>query len=114
MLKIRLQRVGRVHEPTFRVVVTDARNSTKSGRALEIVGSHDPRDKSKTVLNVDRIKHWISVGAQPTITMHNMLVSKKILEGKKINALPKKLPQKNEAEQKAEQQPATETPAATS
>ncbi len=117
MLKIRLQRVGRVHEPTFRIVVTDARNSTKSGRALEVLGSHDPRDKSKTILNVERVKHWVSVGAQPTITMHNMLVSKKIIEGKKLNALPKKRPQKSEAEQQAQSnnaaQPSAEQPAET-
>ena len=117
MLKIRLQRVGRVHEPTFRVVVTDSQNSTKSGRALEVVGSHDPRDKSKTTLNTDRIKYWISVGAQPTVTMHNMLISKKIIEGKKRNALPKKRPQKSEqvveTEASATPQVATSTPETT-
>lgn len=111
MLKIRLQRVGRVHEPTFRVVVTDSKNSTKSGRALEVVGSHDPRNKSKTTLNTDRIKYWISVGAQPTVTMHNMLVSKKIIEGKKLNALPKKRPQKSE--QAAVTEASTTPPATT-
>ncbi len=114
MLKIRLQRVGRVHEPVFRVVVTDSRNSTKSGKALEVVGSHDPRHKDKTALDVDRIKHWLSVGAQPTITMRNMFISKKIMEGKKINALPKKTVQKKEevAAESAPKAAPVENPAA--
>ena len=77
MLKIRLQRVGRTHEPTFRVVVTESQNSTKSGRFLEVLGNHDPRHKDMTALDADKIKYWISKGAQPTPTMHNMLISKK-------------------------------------
>lgn len=90
MLKIRLQRVGRKHAPTFRVVLTDSKNSTKSGRMLEVLGSHDPRHKEMTALDTDRIKHWISKGAQISDTMHNMLISKKVIEGKKINVLPKR------------------------
>jgi small subunit ribosomal protein S16 len=119
-LKIRLQRVGRKHEPTFRVVLTDSKNSTKSGRMLEVLGSHDPRHKEMTQLDADRIKHWISKGAQVTDTMHNMLISKKIIEGKKINVLPKKTVAKKEGEEaaatpapatKAEAAPAPQTPA---
>jgi small subunit ribosomal protein S16 len=90
MLKIRLQRTGRKHETTFRVVVTDSKNSTKSGRSLEVLGSYDPRRDDVTILKADRIKHWISVGAGVSGTMNNLLVSKKIIEGKKVNVLPKK------------------------
>jgi small subunit ribosomal protein S16 len=70
MLMIRLQRVGRVHEPTFRVVLVDSKRSTKSGQALEILGNHDTR-KAKNNSNVDddRIKYWISKGAQLSDTM---------------------------------------------
>ena len=89
MLRIRLQRVGRRHEPSFRVVATDRQNSTKSGKALEVLGSYDPRF-DKPVINAERVKHWLSVGAQPTDTMHNLLVSQKIIEGKKINVLPRR------------------------
>jgi small subunit ribosomal protein S16 len=98
MLKIRLQRVGRKHEPTFRVVLTESQNSTKSGRMLEILGSHDPRHKDMTALNAERITYWISKGAKPTDTMHNMLISKKIIQGKKVNALPRKTPIKKEGD----------------
>lgn len=89
MLKIRLQRVGRKHEPTFRVVLTDSKNSTKSGRFLELLGSYDPR-KTTESFNGERIKEWVGKGAKLSDTMHNLLVSKKIIDGKKINVLPKK------------------------
>lgn len=97
MLMIRLQRVGRIHEPTFRVVLVDSKRSTKSGQALEILGNHDTR-KAKNNSNVDaeRIKYWISKGAQLSDTMRNLLISKKVITGKKVNALPKKRPIKKE------------------
>ncbi|MEK7567896.1 MAG: 30S ribosomal protein S16 [Patescibacteria group bacterium] len=95
MLRIRLQRVGRKHEPSFRVVLTESQNSTKSGRVQEILGTYDPRFDNP-VIKGDRVKYWISMGAQPTDTVHNLLVSQKILEGKKKNVLPKKsLPPKD-------------------
>ena len=84
MLKIRLQRVGRKHEPTFRLVLTDSKNSTKSGRFSEILGSYDPR-KSTEVFKADRIKHWLSQGAGVTPTIHNLLVTHKVLIAPKIN-----------------------------
>ncbi|MFA6296959.1 MAG: 30S ribosomal protein S16 [Candidatus Paceibacterota bacterium] len=90
MLKIRLQRTGRKHETTFRVVVTDSKNSTKSGKSLEVLGSYDPRRDDNTVLKADRINHWISVGAGLSGTINNLLISKKIITGKKVNVLPKK------------------------
>ena len=93
MLMIRLQRVGRVHEPTFRVVLVDSKRSTKSGQALEILGNHDTRKaKNNSHVDADRIKYWISKGAQLSDTMRNLLISKKIITGKKVNALPKKRP----------------------
>ena len=96
MLKIRLQRVGRKHIPTFRVVLTDSKNSTKSGRFQEILGSHDPRNEKGTQLNGARIKELISTGAQVSDTLHNLLVTHKVIEGKKKNVLPRKSPQKKE------------------
>jgi small subunit ribosomal protein S16 len=92
MLKIRLQRVGKKHEPVFRLVLTDSKNSTKSGKFLEILGSYDPRQKNETQLKADEIKEWISKGAKPTDTVHNLLINNKVIEGKKINVLPKKSP----------------------
>lgn len=96
MLKIRLQRTGRTNNPSYRVVVTEHTNGPKSGRAVEALGSYNPKTKER-VLNDERIKYWLSVGAKATGTMHNMLVNAKIVTGKKINVLPKKtVPKKDE------------------
>ena len=95
MLKIRLQRVGRVNDPSFRVVVTESTNATRSGRFLEIVGNYDIK-KGGVEFNAERIKYWLSKGAQATGTVHNFLISQKIITGKKINVLPKKRPIKKE------------------
>lgn len=109
---IRLQRVGRKNIPTFRVVLTDSRNSTKSGRFLEVLGSFDPRDDKQKLVKSDRVKYWISKGAQLSGTLHNFLVHTKVIEGKKINVLPKKTPiKKEEAKKKGEAAPASEASA---
>jgi len=84
MLIIRLQRVGRKNDPSFRVVVADSRRSAASGRVVEILGSYDAR-KNKSQLNEERIKYWISKGAKTSDTIHNLLINSKIIEGKKIN-----------------------------
>ena len=110
MLKIRLQRVGRKHEPVFRLVLTDSKNSTKSGRFLEILGSHDMRRPSND-FKTERITHWISKGAQMSGTVHNMLVDLKIVKGKKINVLPKKSPILKEEAKAEEAAPKAEAPA---
>ncbi len=92
MLIIRLQRVGKKNEPTFRIVLTDSKNGPKSGKFLEILGSYDARDKNETKINADRVKQLISQGAQLSDTVRNYLINQKIIEGKKVNVLPKKTP----------------------
>ena len=96
MLKIRLQRTGRTNDPSYRVVVTEHTNGPKSGRAVEKVGSYNPKSKER-VLDAERIKYWLSKGAKASGTMHNMLVSAGIISGKKVNVLPKKTVPKKEA-----------------
>jgi len=100
MLKIRLQRIGRKNDPSFRVVLTDSKNSTKSGRFLEILGTYNPKADVK-VFEGEKIKYWLSKGAKLSDTMHNFLVHGKIIEGKKINVLPKKKPTVKRKELKA-------------
>lgn len=90
MLAIRLQRVGRKHEPVFRLVLTDSKNGPKSGKFLEILGSYDSRRGEKAEFKTDRVRHWMASGAKVSDTVHNILVDKKVVEGKKINVLPKK------------------------
>jgi len=97
MLKIRLQRIGRKNDPSFRVVLTDSKNATKSGKFLEMIGSWDARrDNEVSQIKADRIKHWVANGAKLSDTLHNFLVDKKVISGKKINNLPKRTPIKKE------------------
>ena len=115
MLMVRLQRVGRKNEPTFRIVVTDKQNGPKSGKSLEVVGSYDSRRAEKAEFDADKIKQWMSKGAKLSGTIHNLLVSRKVIEGKKINVLGKKTPIKpapTEASGKEETKTETATPAA--
>lgn len=107
MLKIRLQRIGRKNDPAFRVVLTDLKNSTKSGRFLEILGTYNPKINPKAGeknlnknFQTDRIKYWISQGAKCSDTMHNFLVRDKVIEGKYVNVLPKKKPTQKRKELK--------------
>lgn len=101
MLKIRLQRIGRKNDPSFRIVVTDSRKGPKSGKYLELLGLYDPVRSTVSVKN-ERIRHWISNGAQVSGTVHNILIQEGVTEGKKINVLPKKSPIKKEEEVKEE------------
>ena len=99
MLKIRLQRIGRKNDPSFRAVLTDSKNSTKSGKFLEILGTYNPKAGEKK-LDAERIKYWMSKGAKCSDTMHNFLVHDKVIVGKKINVLPKKKPTQKRKELK--------------
>src|SRR3990167_3575434 len=89
MLKIRMQRSGRINQPSFRIVVTEHTSSPKAGKYVERVGFYNPASKERTLLE-DRIKYWMSVGAKPSGTVHNMLVSVGLLNAKKIKVLPRK------------------------
>ncbi len=88
---MRLQRIGRKNDPTFRIVVTDKRTGPKSNKNVAILGSYNP--KLNTV-QVDKTAalDWLSKGVQPSDTVHNILVGQKVIEGKKVNVLPKKSP----------------------
>ena len=97
MLKIRLQRIGRKNDPAFRVVLTDSKNSTKSGKFLEVLGMYNPK-MGTTAFNSERIIKAIKDGAQASATVHNLLVKEKIIEGKAKNVLPKKSPTKKRKE----------------
>lgn len=108
---IRLQRTGRKHEPTFRVVLTDSKNGPKSGKYLKNLGWYDTRIKNDAAkqLDVEQIKYWLTKGVKLSITLHNFLVSQKVIEGKKINALPLKNPIKKEIPIEAKKEVVTES-----
>jgi small subunit ribosomal protein S16 len=81
MLAIKLSRKGKTKEPTFRLIVCE-KTKDPWGTYLENVGIYNPRTK-ELKLEADRIKYWLSKGAQPSATIWNMLVSKGLVEGKK-------------------------------
>lgn len=86
MLTIRFTRKGKKNQPFFKVVVVDKRRSSKGGRSVEELGFFDPLKKRKS-LNKERILYWISKGAQPSATVHNLLVTEKIIDAKKKNVI---------------------------
>jgi small subunit ribosomal protein S16 len=72
-VKIRLMRVGKKKQPTYRVVVADAR-SPRDGRFLEIIGQYAPRQEPSVVtINGERALHWLNAGAQPTESAAKLL-----------------------------------------
>ncbi len=95
-----MQRIGRKNEAHFRIVLTDHKNAAKSGKFQEILGSYNPKLGAVT-MQEDRIKYWMSVGAQPSDTVFNFLITKGIIKGKKINVLSRKAPTKKRKELKA-------------
>ena len=106
MLVIRLSRVGKKKQPTYRVVIQEKQRDPW-GKSVEIVGHYNPRTQPKTiVLKEERIKYWISQGAQPTPTVHNLLINAKIIEGDKQRATSHDLPKPKEAEEGGEATPA--------
>src|SRR3990167_10070857 len=82
-LKIRLARGGAKKRPFYQIVIADAR-SPRDGRFVEKVGTYNPmlphENQDRVRLNVDRIKHWLSVGAQPTDRVALFLGTAKIIE----------------------------------
>ena len=83
MLTIRLTRKGKKNQPFFRVVLVDKRRSSTGGRSIEDLGYVDPLKKRRS-LKSDRIKYWISKGAKPSVTIHNLLVTEKVIDEPKI------------------------------
>jgi small subunit ribosomal protein S16 len=81
MVVIKLSRVGKRSKPAYRLIVLD-RTKDPWGTFLENLGNYNPRSKELN-LNVDRIKYWLGKGAQPSNTVHNMFVSKGLIEAKK-------------------------------
>jgi len=72
-VRLRLTRVGGKKDPVWRVVAADQR-SPRDGRVIEIVGQYNPQTSPSTiVLNEERIREWLSKGAQPTGTVRKLL-----------------------------------------
>ena len=73
MVRIRLMRVGKTKQPTYRVVVADQR-SPRDGRIIEAIGHYNPRNEPSLVaIDTDRADYWLSVGAQPSDQVRKLI-----------------------------------------
>lgn len=81
MLTIRLARIGKRNKAQFQIVLQE-HTVAPGGKHVEILGGYDPHSK-KEVLKTERIKYWVSQGAQVSDTAHNLFVSKGVLAGEK-------------------------------
>jgi small subunit ribosomal protein S16 len=72
-VKIRLKRLGKIRAPYYRVVVADSR-TRRDGRAIEEIGKYHPTEEPSLIqIDSERAQHWLSVGAQPTDQVRNLL-----------------------------------------
>lgn len=72
-VKLRLMRMGKKKQPTYRVVAADSR-SPRDGRFIEVIGIYDPRQEPSLVrIDMDKARKWVSNGAQPTETVAKLL-----------------------------------------
>jgi small subunit ribosomal protein S16 len=80
MVKIRLRRMGKKKQPSYRVVVADSR-SPRDGRFIETIGFYNPRTEPPTVqIKEDRALYWLSQGAQPSDAVARLLRNKGTLD----------------------------------
>ncbi len=83
MVRIRMQRLGRTHLPMYRISAIEKRVK-RDGMVLETLGWYHPMEKDaskRVLLEVERIKHWLATGAQPSDTVMDLLVQANIVDG---------------------------------
>ncbi len=104
MLKIRLTRGGAKKRPIYRIVVAEA-TAARDGRFIEKVGTYNPMvakdHPERLTLNVERVKHWLSVGAQPTDRVARFLGVKDVIAMPAISETPNKSAPKKKAQERA-------------
>ena len=114
-MKIRLARGGSKKRPHYSIVATDSRNP-RDGRFLEKLGTYDPMlakdNENRVKMDLERIKHWLSLGAQPTDRLARMLEAAGVLPKKVRNNPKAALPGKRMAELAKKKAAAAEAPAA--
>ncbi len=100
MLVIRLSRVGKKNQPEYRLIINE-KHKDPWGDALEYLGYYNPRTEPALItLKVERIKYWLSQGAQVSDTVRNILIDQGIMEGSK--AKPKGVRKKKKEEKQEE------------
>lgn len=79
---IRLFRIGKKKQPSYKIVVTDKRNAPARGVFVEEIGFYNPMTKEVNIKK-ERAIYWLSVGAQASDTVHNLFITNKVIEGEK-------------------------------
>jgi small subunit ribosomal protein S16 len=117
MLKIRLQKIGKKNDPSYRIALVE-HTTSPHGKFIELLGSYSPKLKEKKI-NKERVEYWLTKGAQASPTVHNLLVDEKIINKEKVKAWkPKKrkgeekpvAPIAQTAEEAIKTEPVTEAP----
>ena len=102
-LKIRLARGGAKKRPFYSIVIADAR-SPRDGRFIEKIGTYNPmlprEHEQRIILNAERAKHWLSVGAQPTDRVVLFLANAGLVEKPAVRETPKKSAPKAKAQER--------------
>jgi small subunit ribosomal protein S16 len=99
MLKIRLQRIGKKNDPSYRIALVE-HTTSPHGKFIELLGSYNPKSKEKK-FDKERIEYWMTKGAQASPTVHNLLVGEKIISGEKVKAWKPKKKAKEEIKPEA-------------
>jgi small subunit ribosomal protein S16 len=102
-LRIRLARGGAKKRPIYKIVVADSR-SPRDGRFIEKLGTYNPllnnENESRVTLDQDRIKHWLSHGAQPSVRVHRFLAHAGLIDPLPIPEQSKKNKPKAKAQER--------------
>lgn len=98
MLTIRLQRTGTKNKPAFRIVLAE-KEKAAGKKFQEVLGHYNPRNKEFGIKNQERLNYWIAQKVEISPTVYNLLVEKKLVEGKKVKAWRPKLKAKEEQAQ---------------
>ena len=78
-VKLKLKRIGKKHSPFYRIIAIDQKKSTSSGAYLDVLGTYNPKSTPKEIkIDAEKVKAWISKGAQPTVTVAKLLKNCKI------------------------------------
>jgi small subunit ribosomal protein S16 len=108
MLTIRLSRVGKTRSPIYRIVVMPKQRDPWA-KSVEILGHYNPsRTPHELVLKAERIKYWISQGAEVSDTLWNLFLDEKLVEGKKRSKSHISKTRKTKLDQKAAEAKAKE------
>ena len=102
-VRIRLSRGGSKKRPFFRIVAADQR-APRDGRYIEKLGTYNPllprEHAERLVIDQDKVKSWLSKGAQPTERLQKLFANLGLCAAQKINAQPKKSPPKAKAQER--------------